>query len=30
MLKYGIYLIGSINFFRDTIKKDIRVDINEN
>ena len=29
-LKYGIYLIGSINAFRNKIKKDVRVDIDEN
>ena len=29
-LKYGIYLIGSIKAFRNKIKKDVRVDIDEN
>ena len=29
-LKYGIYLIGSIEAFNKKVKKDMRVDINEN
>ena len=29
-LKYGVYLIGSINAFHNKVKKDLRVDIDEN